>query len=121
MVDDRRQPLQGAPACCGRTGWQSRHEPHKRGLNTKIHLAVDAHGMPLRVVVTEGTRADCAKAGELIEGFEAGHLIADRGYDSEAIVEKAKAQGIRCVIPPRRNRRQLREYDRALYRAASPG
>lgn len=25
----------------------------QKGLNTKINLAVDAHGMPLRVVVTE--------------------------------------------------------------------
>jgi hypothetical protein len=45
----------------------------------------------------------------LIEGFEAGHLIADKRYDSEAIVERAKAQGIPCVTPPRRNRRRLRE------------
>jgi len=52
----------------------------------------------------------------LIDGFEAEYLIADRGYDSEAIVRKAKAQGIRSVIPPRRNRKQLREYDSDLYR-----
>jgi transposase len=116
MADDRCQPLQGAPARCGCTGRQSGHEPHKRGLSTKIHLAVDAHGMPLRVIVTEGTRADCAEAEELIDGFEAEYLIADRGYDSEAIVRKAKAQGIRSVIPPRRNRKQLREYDSDLYR-----
>ena len=58
-------------------GWQSRHEPHKRGLNTKVHLAVDAHGMPLRVVVTEGTRADCAKAGELIAIDAAGAYPQD--------------------------------------------
>jgi len=40
---------------------QSRYESHKRGLNTKIHLAVDAHGMPLRIIITEGTRADCRR------------------------------------------------------------
>lgn len=28
-----------------------------RGLNTKIHLAVDAHGMPLKNIITEGTTA----------------------------------------------------------------
>lgn len=29
-----------------------------RGLNTKIHLSVDLFGIPVRVLITEGTRAD---------------------------------------------------------------
>ena len=44
------------------------------GLNSKIHLAVDAHGMPVRVIVTEGTRADCKEACALIDGLSAGAL-----------------------------------------------
>jgi hypothetical protein len=31
---------------------------------------VDAHGMPLRAVITQGTTADCAQAVALIDGFE---------------------------------------------------
>ena len=100
MADDRRQPLQSASACGGSERRQSGHEPHKRGLNTKIHLAVDAHGMPLRVVITQGTTADCTQAGRLIEGITAEHLIADKGYDSDAIVDQAKGQGMKAVIPP---------------------
>lgn len=50
--------------------------------------------MPLRALVTEGTRADCVQANELIAGFDAQHLIADKGYDSDAIIEKATAQGM---------------------------
>jgi lactam utilization protein B len=42
--------------------------------------------MPLRVLVTEGSRADCTQAGALIEGITAQHLLAERGYDSDAIV-----------------------------------
>ena len=45
----------------------------------KIHLAVDAHGMPIRILVTEGTRADCKEAVHLIEGISAETLLADRG------------------------------------------
>lgn len=30
----------------------------QNGLNSKIHLAVDAHGMPVRVAVTAATTAD---------------------------------------------------------------
>ena len=57
------------------------------GLNTKIHLAVDAHGMPVRVFITQGTTADCTQARRLIEGLDADYLLADRGYDSNAIIE----------------------------------
>ena len=38
----------------------------QKGLNTKLHLAVDSHGMPVRAIITEGTTADCSQAMELI-------------------------------------------------------
>ena len=44
------------------------------------------------------------------------HLIADKGYDSDAIVALAEQQGMRAVIPPRKNRKVLRDYDRHLYK-----
>ena|ERR1043166_2406423 len=72
--------------------------------------------MPVRIVVTEATRADCTEAGALIEGIRAEHLIADKGYDSDAIVAQARQQGMTPVIPPRKNRKQLRAYDAHLYR-----
>jgi transposase len=77
---------------------------------------VDAFGMPLRVLVAEGTVADCTQAAQLIEGLSAGHLLADKGYDSDAIVEQATSQGMRVVIPPRKNRKEKRSYDKHLYR-----
>ena len=46
MADDRRQPYQSASPGGGSEGRQSGYVQDKRGLNTKIHLAVDAHGMP---------------------------------------------------------------------------
>ena len=45
--------------------------------------------MPVRVIVTEGTRADCKEACALIDGLSAGALLADRGYDTESILRKA--------------------------------
>ena len=35
-------------------GRQPSHCPHKRGLNSKLHLAVDSHGMPVRLAMTAG-------------------------------------------------------------------
>jgi transposase len=52
----------------------------------------------------------------LIEGITAGHLIADKGYDSDAIVDQANGQGMVAVIPPRKNRTTQRPYDEDLYK-----
>jgi transposase len=81
-----------------------------------LHLAVDAHGMPVRVIVTQGTTADCTQASRLIEGITAEQLLADRGYDSNSIVDQAVQQGMQVVIPPKKNRKEFREYDKDLYK-----
>ena len=44
------------------------------------------------------------------------HLLADKGYDSDAIVKQAAEQGMVAVIPPRNNRKVKRNYDKNLYR-----
>lgn len=51
-----------------------------------------------------------------MEGLEAEHLIADKGYDSNALIEQAQSQGMKVVIPPRSNRVNKREYDANLYK-----
>jgi transposase len=43
-------------------------------------------------------------------------LLADKGYDTDAIMEQAKLQGMEPVIPPKRNRKVMREYDAELYK-----
>lgn len=60
--------------------------------------------------------ADCTRAGALIEGLAAQHLIADKGYDSNAILEQAAGQGMQAQIPPRSNRKQPRAYDKHRYK-----
>jgi len=116
VADDRCEPHQGAPSCGGGEGRQPRYGAYKRGLNTKLHLAVDAHGMPVRVLITAGTTADCTQAGKLIEGLTAENLLADKGYDSDAIIEQATEQGMKAQIPPKRNRKEQRHYDKELYK-----
>ena len=116
MVDDRRKSYKSSSACCRSQRGESRHGAHKRGLNSKIHLAVDANGMPVRVCVTTGTVHDCKQAIPLIEGIFAECLLADRAYDSNEIIEKAISQRMKIVIPPKKNRRVQRDYDNYLYR-----
>ena len=72
--------------------------------------------MPIRAIITAGTVADCSQVSTLIEGLDAQYLLADKGYDSDALVAEAEINGMKAVIPPRRNRKQPRDYDRELYR-----
>ena len=72
--------------------------------------------MPIRVIITGGSVADCTKACDLIEGIEAENLIADRGYDTNEIVEAATKAGMQAIIPSKKNRKTKREYDRHVYK-----
>ena len=72
--------------------------------------------MPVRILITQGTTADCKQAGALVEGIDAEMLFADRAYDTNEIIETAKAAGMEIVISPKKNRKVQREYDEYLYR-----
>lgn len=55
-------------------------------MTTKIHAAADALGLPVRFEITPGQWADSPQAKGLIAGLEGvGHVVADSGYDTEAL------------------------------------
>ena len=72
--------------------------------------------MPVRIIVTSGTVPDCQQACALIDEFSAEWLLADKGYDSGKIIDKAASQNMKAVIPPRKNRKEQRDYDKDLYK-----
>ena len=72
--------------------------------------------MPVRMLITQGTTADCTQATTLIEGIDAEFLLADQGYDTDTILAFAEEQGIGSIIPPKRNRKEQRKYDKDLYK-----
>lgn len=72
--------------------------------------------MPVRVIITAGPTADCTQADKLTEGIAAKHLLADKGYDTNAILDLTKKAGMEPVIPPKGNRKELRDYDQYLYK-----
>ncbi len=51
-----------------------------------------------------------------MEGREAGAFIADKGYDSDAVVASAKGRGAEAVIPSKKNRKVARDYHKHLYK-----
>ncbi len=86
------------------------------GHSTKIHLATDALGNAIRFILTGGERNDITEAESLIENLSAGYVLADKGYDSEALVLKLEELGSEAVIPSRANRKTQRVIDRHLYK-----
>lgn len=76
----------------------------------------DALGNPLRFIVTGGAQHDCTQAQALLEGFHAHAVLADKGYDADALVNEIQQTGAVAVIPPRSHRTVRRDYDKALYK-----
>ena len=85
-------------------------------MTTKLHVAVDALGNPLRVILSAGQIADIDFAGALIQDLPGQAVVADKGYDADHFVAKITSVGAQAVIPPRSNRLTPRAFDRHLYR-----
>jgi transposase len=66
--------------------------------------------------VTAGQVNDCTQAIALLGERKVSHVLADKGYDTDPIVEHVATMGAVAVIPPKRNRKQQREYDKDLYK-----
>ena len=85
-------------------------------MTSKIHTLCDALANPIKFVVTPGQASDYTQAEALLEDIEGQYVLADKGYDSNAIVETVEHMGAEAVIPPRSNRKVPREYDVDLYK-----
>ena len=75
---------------------------------------MDALGNPVRLLLTAGQASEYGQANALIEGFNVDHVVADKGYDSDDFVETIERSGATAVIPPRKNRKNMRAYDKHL-------
>ena len=64
--------------------------------------------------MTPGNIHDCTQAPVLLANVEAAAVIADKGYDSDAILELIGSRGALAVIPPTRCRKIRRRYDKSL-------
>ena len=89
------------------------------GRTSKIHGLTDAAGRPRVLMISPGNTSDMTMAPALIETAHGrfDKLIADRGYDSNAIRSAILAQGAEVVIPATRSRKAPIFYDRKAYRA----
>jgi transposase len=79
----------------------------------------DAAGRPCVLLISPGNTSDMMMAPALIDAAHGrfDRLIADRGYDSNAIRDAIARQGAEAVIPSTRSRKAPIPYNRDIYRA----
>lgn len=77
---------------------------------------VDALGNPLKFILSPGQQHDSKAASALIEGIEGSDVLADKAYDDDKFIDSIENKGCRAVIPPRKNRKNPRDYDKDVYK-----
>lgn len=87
------------------------------GFTTKVHLRCNAIGLPVGVVLSEGEAHDVTAYHELMEQRDSdpGVMLADKGYDSDAIRQDLRDRATAPEIPTRRNRKLPHSVSKRLY------
>lgn len=72
-------------------------------LTTKFHTRCDGQGLPLGFILTPGHAHDVQGFSPLLRmlGDRIKALLADRGYDADAIRAEIAVAGVEAVIPPK--------------------
>ena len=74
------------------------------GNTTKIHMAVDAFGLPIHFRLTGGEVHECKEALQLVAELPtADYIVADKGYDCKELRTKIKDKKAIPVIPRKSN------------------
>ena len=77
---------------------------------------MDAHGLQVRILITDGTTHDATQADALIDKLPAEYIFADKAYDGNAIRDKIVSQSAIAVIPSKSNRKYKIPHDHSLYK-----
>jgi transposase len=89
------------------------------GPSTKVHLIVDALGLPIDYEITEGQRYDSVASVALVERVDPSTLLGDKAFDTNPFRAVLDRIGCTPVIPPMGNRARDFPYDAELYKARS--
>ena len=70
----------------------------------------------MRLVLTAGQAHDLQAAPQLLSGLKCRHVVADRGYDADALLNLIRASGAKAHIPSTSQRLVHRSVSRRIYR-----
>ena len=87
------------------------------GFSTKVHLRCNAVGLPIGVVLSEGEAHDVTAYDGLMQQRDSdpAAMLADKGYDSDAIRHDLRDNGAAPEIPTKSNRKVQYSVDKSLY------
>lgn len=85
-------------------------------MTTKILALTDALGNLVRFVLLPGQRFDTIGVPPLIDGVAFGALIADKAFDSNAIIADLDARGAKVVISQHPRRTKPLAIDEQMYK-----
>lgn len=87
------------------------------GFSANVHARTNAGGLPIALLLTPGETQDSTAFSDLMAEHEADPevMLADRGYDSDAIRDQVRACGGKPEIPTKKNRRVQHSVNRTLY------
>ena len=101
----------------------------KRGKGTKWMVVVDGHGIPLGDHLCSASPSEVRLAEETLAAIRVGRrrhpgrprqkplrVIADKGYDSDALRERLRRRGILLIAPHRSNRHRTPPQDGRILR-----
>ena len=85
-------------------------------MTTKILALTDALGNLVRFVLLPGQRFDTVGVPPLLDGVAFGALIADKAFDSNAIIADLDARGAKAVISQHSRRIKPLTIDAEMYK-----
>ena len=87
------------------------------GFSTKINARTNAEGLPIGIVITPGQAHDVTAYPALMEEVDDDpeQMLADKGYDSDAVRDDIEERGGEAQIPSKANRKVQHLVDKAIY------
>ena len=85
-------------------------------MTTKILALTDALGNLVRFELLPGQRFDTVGVPPLIDGLSFAALIADKAFDSDAILANLDDRGAKVVVSQHPRRSQQRVIDQEMYK-----
>ncbi len=100
--------------------WSKRGQQSKgrsiSGLTTKLHLAITPDFQIIEGYLSGGNQADISHANGLTALVSGCYIIEDKGYDSNNHRIFLKSNNNIPVIPGRKNRKEIIEYDKDKFK-----
>ena len=86
------------------------------GLSTKIHAKVDSFGQLVNILITPGQVHESQVAHDVWANEHCNFFLADKGYDIDSFRQTLTENGIKVVIPSKKNRLNPTAHDRHIYK-----